>query len=131
MRTRLRLFALYAAMAISFCAFLVPAGQTQPGDPGIIACRVLEVHASTHPAVIAAVFHQRDKADQARLAALLQNLAAESVELQTADGKWADVTAVRLKSCFGRGLLLLPADGPPLKDGSTFVLKFSPIVKGN
>jgi hypothetical protein len=72
------------------------------------------------------VFHQRDKADQTRLAALLQHLADESVELQTGDGKWANATVVRLKSCFGRGLLLLPADAPPMKDGSTFLLRFSP-----
>src|SRR5208282_1122039 len=110
--------------AIALCASLVAAtGQT---DTGIVACRVLEAHASTHPAVIAVVFHQRDKADQTRLAALLQHLADESVELQTGDGKWANATVVRLKSCFGRGLLLLPADAPPMKDGSTFLLRFSP-----
>jgi hypothetical protein len=129
MRTRLR----FSILSIAICVplFVAAARQADAVDANLIACRVLEVHASTHPAVIAVLFHQRDKQDRARLAALLQNLAAESVELQTADGKWADATAVRLKSCFGRGLLLLPADGPPLKDGSTFVLKFSLVAKDN
>jgi hypothetical protein len=107
------------------------AAQTKNDDAGVVACRVLEAHASTHPAVIVVVFHQRDKADQARLASLLRNLTGESVELQASDGKWVSATVARLKSCFGRGLLLLPADGPPLKDGSTFVLQFSPVAKGN
>jgi hypothetical protein len=129
MRTRLR----FSILSIVICAplFVAAARQTGAVDPNVIACRALEVHASTQPAVIAVVFHQRDKADQARLASLLQHLAGESVELQTGDGKWASAAVVRLKSCFGRGLLLLPADGPPLKDGSTFVLKFSLVAKGN
>jgi hypothetical protein len=124
MQTKLRL----SILSIAICASLFVTAGRQAGavDPNIIACRVLEAHASTHPAVIAVVFHQRDKADQARLASLLQHLAGESVELQTGEGEWKSATVVRLKSCFGRGLLLLPADAPPLKDGATFLLRFSP-----
>jgi len=111
--------------------FLRLAAQTKNDDAGIVACHVLEAHASAHPAVIAIIFHQRDKQDQARLASLLQHLAGESVELQTGDGKWANATVVRLKSCFGRGLLLLPADAPPMKDGGEFLLKCSPLTERN
>jgi len=124
MRTRLRLSILCAAIVL--CAPLLAAtGQTDAGDTSIVACRVLEAHASTRPAVIAVVFHQRDKADQARLASALRQHPGEGVEIQTGDGKWSSATVFRMKSCFGRGLLLLPADAPPMKDGATFLLKFS------
>lgn len=129
MRMQTRLVVLLASLSI--CTFLAEARQAPASDNGVVTCRVLEAHASTHPAVVAVVFHQRDKADQARLASLLQNLSAENVELQTPEGKWMNATVARLKSCFGRGLLLLPADAPPLKDGSTFTLRFSPMAKQN
>jgi len=130
MRTRLRLVLLCAAIAL--CApHLAASHQAEASGTVTIACRVLEAHTSAHPAVIAVVFHQRDKQDQAQLGSLLESLAGESVELQTGDGNWAVVTVVRLKSCFGRGLLLLPGDAPPPKERATFVLRFSPVSQKN
>jgi hypothetical protein len=124
MRTTLRLSILWAAIAL--CAPLLAASlQAEAADTATVACRALEVHASAQPAVIAVVFHQRDKPDQARLASALRQHSGEGVEIQTGDGKWVSATVVRLKSCFGRGLLLLPADAPPIKDGATFLLRFS------
>ena len=124
MRTMLRLAILCVVMANC----LAPLGNARPiGGDGAdtIACRVLEAHASTSPAVVVVVFHQRDKIDQARLASALRQHSGEGVEIDTGDGRSASATLVRLKSCFGRGLLLLPADAPAMKDGATFVLKFS------
>lgn len=124
MRTEFRLSVL--VVGIAFCAPLLAANrQMETGDTAIVACRVLEAHAGTHPAVVAVVFHQRDKVDQSRLASLLRQHSGENVQVQVGDETLADASVFRLKSCFGRGLLLLPAGGPPLKDGTTFVLKFS------
>lgn len=90
-----------------------------------VACRVLEAHASEQPAVTVVVFHQRDKQDQASLSSLLQQHSGERVDVQANGGKWQTATVVRLKSCFGRGLLLLPNGTVQLKDGDEFFLRFS------
>jgi hypothetical protein len=124
MRTKLFLPVLIAAIAL--CApLLTGAGQTSAADAGTITCRVLEAHAGARPAVVAVVFHQTEKADQPRLAALLLQHSGEEAEVQIGAQTLDEVTVFRLKSCFGRGLLLLPANAPPLKDGATFILKFS------
>jgi hypothetical protein len=124
MRAKLLLPVLFAAIAL--CApLLAAASQTETGDTGVITCRVIEAHASTHPAVVAVVFHQADKADQPRMASLLLQHSGEEAEVQIGAETRAGGSVFRLKSCFGRGLLLLPADAPPLKDGATFTLKFA------
>ena len=124
MRTKSRLLILLAAIAL--CApLLTGAGQTGAADTGTITCRVMEAHAGAHPAVVAVVFHQAEKADQPRLASLLVQHSGEEAEVQIGGETQAGVSVFRLKSCFGRGLLLLPANAPPLKDGATFILKFS------
>ena len=130
MRRKLR--PLILAVATSMCLPLATTSQ-QParGPADIISCRALEAHASEHPAVIAIVFHQSNRAEQQRLGALLENLAAETVEIQTSDRQWQSVTVARLKSCFGRGLLFLPADAPAPKDGGTFTLRFSAASRQN
>jgi hypothetical protein len=130
MQRKLRPLLIAVAISISFT--VSAASQPAPGAGGdVIACRVLESHASEHPAVIAIVFHQTNRADQQRLGALLENLATETVDMQTSDGLWQSVTVARLKSCFGRGLLLLPADSPAPKDGATFSLRFSAASRAN
>jgi len=130
MRTGIRLSILCAAIVLS-APQLAASHQAEAAGTVTITCRVLEAHTSAHPAVIAVVFHQRDKQDQAQMGSLLESLASENVEMQTGDGNWTDVTVVRLKSCFGRGLLLLPGDAPPLKERATFVLRFSPVSEKN
>ena len=99
--------------------------STQP-EVTTVECRVLEAHASDQPAASVVVFHQRDKQDQARLASLLREHSETSVEFQPADGNWHKATVFRLKSCFGRGLLLIPEGTAQLKDGDGFLLKFPP-----
>jgi hypothetical protein len=130
MRTKLRPLILVAALALSAQLFAATR-QTDTDAADIVNCRVLEAHTGTNPPVIAVVFHQRDRADQARLGSLLQNLSSEAVEMRIGDGKWTSVTVAWLKSCFGRGLLLLASDAPELKDGATFVLRFSRISAQN
>lgn len=124
MPTRFRPSLLLLA-AIALCVPMPAATRQAETDDGAITCRVIEAHAAAHPAIVAVVFHQAEKADQPRLASLLLQHSGEEAEVRiSADTRTAG-SVFRLKSCFGRGLLLLPADAPPLKDGETFTLMFA------
>lgn len=105
----------------------IGARQAAP-DAKIIDCRALEAHSSATPPVIAVVFHQRDKQDQPRFAALLKQDSGATVAVQLGKSPWVNATVVRLKSCFGRGLLLLSSGSLAIKDGDTFRVKFSAIA---
>jgi hypothetical protein len=122
-RTGIRFAILCAAMTLCV-ALLGAARQTESGEASPIACRVLEAHTSASPAVTVIVFHQQHKEDAPRLGALLGSHSGEGAEIQVGDAPWAGVTIFRLKSCFGRGLMVLPASAPAMKDGSTFLLRF-------
>jgi len=115
------------SLAALFCAALFAGTSRDANDAlGPIACRVMEAHASASPAVIAVVFHQQSSEDQERLAVLLQQHSGETVGIQLAGGPWIPAPAFRLKSCFGRGLLLLPAGAATIQDGSSFLIRFPP-----
>ncbi len=102
-----------------------PASTGQPA-PRFVNCHALEAHASSQPAVTIIVFNQRDKPDHTRLSDLLKENDGASVELRTSDGKWHKATLVRLRSCFGRGLLFLAGDAGEPKDRENFLLRFPP-----
>jgi hypothetical protein len=89
-----------------------------------IACSVLEAHTNRDLGVSAAVFHQRNKDEAARFSALLKEHTDASVEFQTTDRAWHKASVARLKSSFGRGLLLFAAGSAQLKEKDIFVLKF-------
>lgn len=90
--------------------------------PGTIACRALEAHTDDALKVTVVVFHQRDEAQRTLLAALLREHSGEMVEVQAGDGGWRRARLVRLKSCFGRGLLMLAAPAP-FADRGEFALR--------
>ena len=96
----------------------------RPQEVSVVACRVLEAHTSAELRVVTAVFHQKDKNEGPRLGALLGNHSGASVEFQTADGAWHKAQVFRLKSCFGRGLLVFSAGEAQLAEKRDFVLKF-------
>jgi hypothetical protein len=98
--------------------------QTARTDSSAILCRVLEAHVVAAPPVLAVIFHQSNSADQARLAALLREHSGAVAEIRFGDAPWMKATVVRLKNCFGRGLLFLPANAGPVSDGATFLLRF-------
>ena len=105
--------------------------QHRPAEqnPRVVACRMMEVHVSQQPAVSVVVFHQRDKVDADRLGKLLRDAQeGGAVEFQSsAGGEWQPASVARLKSCFGRGLLIVstaPAGGAQLTAGGTFLLRF-------
>lgn len=129
-----KVFSVLAAAA-AFLWLLAPApGTTRapravPMPEETFACRALEVHTSEQPAVTFVIFHQREKKDSERLGALLREYAQTPVEFQTADGAWHNATVTRLKSCFGRGMLLFPAGSARLGEKEVFVLKFRSKLK--
>jgi hypothetical protein len=71
----------------------------------------LEAHTDSELRVTVVVFHQRDETQRSQLAPLLRGHSGEMVEVQAGGGAWRRARMVRLKSCFGRGLLILPASG--------------------
>jgi len=91
-------------------------------EPARIACRALETRTDDELKVTVVVFHQRDEGQRSQLAELLRGHSGQMVEVQTADGAWHRARMVRLKSCFGRGLLLLPAPAP-FPERTEFVLR--------
>lgn len=94
--------------------------------PRYVNCHALEEHANAQPSVTIVVFTQRDKPDHTRLSDLIKENDGGGVELRTSDGKWHKATLVRLRSCFGRGLLFLAGDAEEPKDRENFLLRFPP-----
>lgn len=106
-----------------------PAGSVRcPGraicDVEKIACRALEVHTDDELKVTVVVFLQRDEGQRSQLAALLREYSGAMVEVQTGNGAWWRARLLRLKSCFGRGLLLLPTP-VPFPERSEFLLRLA------
>jgi len=118
-----------AVVATLFLVMPLPSTPRAAAPPasGTVACRVLETHTDDELKVTVVVFHQRDEAQRSQLAELLRGHSGAMVEVQAGDGTWRRARLVRLKSCFGRGLLILPAPAPFL-DRAEFVLRLAPGV---
>ncbi len=123
------LLILVTACWIILVALSVLVAHPTPGLPPtsarVVACRVLEVHTSPELHVTLVLFHQQDEKERARLGTLLRRHSGASVEFQTADGAWHTASVLRLKSCFGRGLLLFSAGTAELREKEEFLLRFS------
>jgi len=92
--------------------------------PSGVVCRALEVHADAASRITAVVFHQADESSRAPLAEFLRTNSGAMVKVEI-DGSTQSPgqgTVFRLKSCFGRGLLLLPAQAA-MKEGTVFHLR--------
>jgi hypothetical protein len=117
------------AVAFLLVAFPLPAsvqhaGSGLPQAPEtVVACRVLEAHASPQLRLTLVVFHHQDEKDRGRLGSLLRQYSGSSIEFETPSGTRHSATVLRLKSCFGRGLLLFPASAAQLKEKDTFLLR--------
>jgi hypothetical protein len=98
--------------------------QTATQSPGkAIACRVIESKNAQALGVRVVVFHQAETADRGSLGSFLRSHDGAGVEFEVANGSWQAATVFRLKSCFGRGLLVLPAGGARLAEGDRFLLR--------
>ena len=100
-----------------------PAATSAAPPTPLVACRVLEVHADATLGVTVVVFHHRDDADRARVGAILRAHDGAATEFQTSDGASHPATVMRLKSCFGRGLLLFRAGVATLAEKDEFLLR--------
>lgn len=119
---------------LAVCAPVVTAqAARQNAAPAVdlIECRILEAHTSAAPPVLLVIFHQRDKKDQPHLAELLKEKTGGMAEVQLGSAPWTKATVFRLKSNFGRGLLVLPAGSLEMKNGGTFRIRFSPARAGD
>ena len=107
--------------ALSPCASRQASVTTAGSGP--INCRVMEAFEEAKLGVRAIIFHQRDKADGPRLGALLLAHTGEEMELQTAGGQSFRATVFRVKSAFGRGLVLIPVSNFRLAEHEEFILR--------
>jgi len=100
--------------------------QSPEQNARVVACRVREAHTSRVPALGLLIFSQRDKEDAVRLSSLLRHAEdGSSVEIQSGEGgSWQLAQIFRLRSCFGRGLLLVPPGASEPAEGTTFLLRF-------
>ena len=100
----------------------IQATVTKAGN-GPIICSVMEAFEEGRLGVRAIVFHQRDKADGPRLGSLLLTHSGEEMELETTGGRRYRATVFRVKSCFGRGLVLVPTSKLKLSQDDEFTLR--------
>ena len=100
----------------------IQAPGTEAGN-GPIICSVIEAFEEGRLGVRAIVFHQRDKADGPRLGSLLLAHSGTEMELETAGGRRYRATVFRVKSCFGRGLVLVPTTKLKLGEHDEFTLR--------
>jgi len=106
--------------------------QTDKSPPAVAAasteqsinCRAMETFVAEEAGATAVLFHQRDRADGPLVGEFILAHSGERVEFETADGKRHRATLFRLKSCFGRGLLLFPSSETKLAENDDFVLRF-------
>jgi hypothetical protein len=121
-----RVYFIVVAFSLTISARSAPtaSSQTATQSPGkTIACRVIESKNAQTLGVRVVVFHQAEIADRGSLGRFLRNHDGASAEFEAANGSWQAASVFRLKSCFGRGLLLLPAGGPRLAEGDRFMLR--------
>lgn len=112
-------------LVVGLFLMLVPAvlGQKESAT-NTIECRAMEVFVAEQVGARAVIFHQREKADGPRLGELLLAHSGDEVEFETRDGRWHRATVARMKSCFGRGLLIFAASEAKLAEKEDFVLRF-------
>jgi len=95
-----------------------------PGN-GIVTCVALEVHPNAQAGTTVVLFHQQNRNDQSKFASLLSRADGSYVQIQTRQGRWITASVVRLRNCFGRGLLLFPSEAVRLRDSDVFDVRFS------
>jgi len=90
---------------------------------GPVICTVIEAFEEGKLGVRAIIFHQRDKADGPRLGSLLMAHSGQAMILETAAGQRYRATVFRVRSCFGRGLALVPTSKLKLGTHDVFTLR--------
>ncbi|HLI34848.1 MAG TPA: hypothetical protein VKW70_07375 [Terriglobia bacterium] len=110
-------------LGLGFIALGSSGRGADPAAPSVIACRVMEGGASRQFGVSIVIFHYRDAADRDRLGNFLRHYDGTTVEFQVKNSAWQKATLLRLKTCFGRGLLIFPVSEVRLAPGDEFMLR--------
>jgi len=115
-----------AVMAGVVYAAASPGGARQrlPTTSETVACRAIEVGTSKAFGVRLVIFHHQEPSERGRLGALLRAYNGGTVEIQTGEGPWQTATLLRLKTCFGRGLLVVPLSAASPSAGDQFAVRF-------
>jgi hypothetical protein len=92
-------------------------------ESGPIVCKVIEVFEEPKLGVRVVLFHQRGKTDGPRLGSLLLEHSGKEVILETPGGGHFQPIVFRVKSCFGRGLMLIPAGRLKLEKNDQFTIR--------
>ncbi|MGH7866716.1 MAG: hypothetical protein ACREP9_03550 [Candidatus Dormibacteraceae bacterium] len=124
-RRRLGLGKLGVAVVVVSLAATVSVAAFSAGQQQVtVSCRVMEVMASSQFHVRLVIFHYRDAADRSRLGELLRQYNGRPVQFRPQDGVWQNATVLRMRTCFGRGLLVFAASEPQLTEKQEFQLRF-------
>ncbi|MGA9883139.1 MAG: hypothetical protein WBQ34_05430 [Candidatus Acidiferrales bacterium] len=125
LNVRVAVLVFAVAFAVSSPAANQSSSHPNPApESNTVQCRVVEAHASAKPAALLVIFRQQQKQDQPRLAALVKENSGSDAEVQIG-GAWSKVELFRLRTCFGRGMLVFPSAALLLKDGDTFRIRFA------
>ena len=107
---------------------MLAAGSRQANPPSVapasVTCRVLEVFEAESPGAAVVIFHQRQKGDGPRLGELLLAHSGGEAEFVVNGGPPHRAKVFRVRSCFGRGLLIFPAAEAKLAEKDDFILRF-------
>lgn len=117
---------LVATLVSSWAAFGASKATQAASGGTVVHCRVLEAAVSAPFHVRLAIFHYRDAEDRSRLGALLRQYDGHTVQFQAGDGAWQTATVLRLRTCFGRGLLVFSTSAPPLAAKQEILVRFPP-----
>jgi len=116
-----------ALLVFGVCGGIAQTERTSSVPPAASAnqsihCRAMEVFVADEADATAVIFHQRDKAEGRMVGEFISAHSGERVEFETANGKRHPASMFRVKSCFGRGLLILSSREAKLSAHDEFVL---------
>jgi hypothetical protein len=116
-----------SVLALAFLASFLCSGRAFGKEPleVTIPCRVLETMLSRTLQIRLAIFHYRDTADRERLGKILREDDGDQIQFQSSDGTWHSATMFRVRTCFGRGVLVFRASEARLAAKQGFLLRIA------
>jgi len=123
-RTATIMTAILPVAILVLIARAIPAQTLSQPLPEEINCRVLEAMSSRQFKIRFVVFRYQSPSDRARLGSLLRKYDGTAVRFESRDSQWHVATLLRMRSCFGRGLLVFPISEAQLAEKDEFLLRF-------
>jgi len=84
---------------------------------------VIETKTASALGVGLVIFHHAESTSREQVGAFLEEHDGASVEFETVSGEWQPATVFRLKSCFGRGLLVFAETRARMARSQTFLIR--------